>query len=417
MPNYHYRALDRKLQSVEGGILAETAAQAIADLESRGLTVQSIALLSPETKYEGITDEASSPPSDANPPLSAASTDEELGRIALQSLMAKAMEQGQAITSVLRAYEHEMPTRGRRRQVQQVIRTLECGDTAQAVSQFCEQAEYWLPLFGTMAASSTPGAILDGFVTRVGKISELRRQWWLILAYPLTVACLAGAALAIISIFVAPTFRAIYLSFDLQLPASTKLLLTICDWIQSGWAILLVAIAIGILVSVWVPVNPRFGHALSSWFLSRLPNALTPRRAKASLIGRFAMYVADLLDAGLTIPNALRVAGLAVERRTTRQAANGLAREMELQSAVSRFGTYGVLSVTLVHAVRSELSLPSRIRLIRQISQCHLERADNRAANFDSAVGPLAIVTVGLIVGWTVLALFFPLIRLIQLLS
>lgn len=72
-----------------------------------------------------------------------------------------------------------------------------------------------------------------------------------------------------------------------------------------------------------------------------------------------------------------------------------------------------VLTFTILHALGSG-EQRARIRLLREIGACYAERARRRFSWTRGIVEPLAIVVIGLVVGTVVLALFLPLISLIQ---
>jgi type IV pilus assembly protein PilC len=56
----------------------------------------------------------------------------------------------------------------------------------------------------------------------------------------------------------------------------------------------------------------------------------------------------------------------------------------------------------------------ARIRLLREVGHCHAERARTRLSWTRGLMEPLAICAIALVVGFTVLGLFLPLIALVQ---
>ena len=75
------------------------------------------------------------------------------------------------------------------------------------------------------------------------------------------------------------------------------------------------------------------------------------------------------------------------------------------------------ITATVLYALRGDLPLRPRVRLIRQLSAAYTERADRSLSWTRGVVEPLAIAVVGSIVGIAVIALFLPLFTLIQGLS
>ena len=70
--------------------------------------------------------------------------------------------------------------------------------------------------------------------------------------------------------------------------------------------------------------------------------------------------------------------------------------------------------MSVLHALHTDMPIASRIRLLREISICHTERVRIRLSWAHGIVEPVTIIVVGLIVGGIVVALFLPLIWLIN---
>jgi type IV pilus assembly protein PilC len=148
---------------------------------------------------------------------------------------------------------------------------------------------------------------------------------------------------------------------------------------------------------------------LSDWF--RRPF----RRRMA--VARFARYLADLLEAGVSTPDALRIAGFTVNQSRMRRAAWKLADDIESTGLVSQQAYRRPLTATVLHALAPEVAPASRVRLLRDISACHAERVRTGLSWTSGIVEPIAICLVGLIVGSVVIALFLPLVKLVEGLS
>jgi type II secretory pathway component PulF len=137
------------------------------------------------------------------------------------------------------------------------------------------------------------------------------------------------------------------------------------------------------------------------------------RFGRATAIARFAQFTADLLEADLTPPNAVRLAGIAAGSPPLRRAAWRAARDLESGGDVARPANRNLLTATVLHALAGPQHA-SRIRLLREICAAYAERARVRLSWTHGIIEPLAILAIGLIVGLTVLALFLPLVSLIQ---
>jgi len=403
MPSFYYRARNANEELVAGELQAMNLAQAVADLESQGLVIESIGTTPPVVAEQGA-----SPFVDDGAVRGAT-----VEQAALREHLSRVMERGREFLPALRAYVQELPAGRRRRELNAVLQVLERGDADRAATTFAALPGYWIPLLGAATASRDPERILREFVEESERATELRRQWWLSLAYPALLGGLALAVLVALSLFVIPLFRDIFNGFDLHLPTFTMAVLSIAEWISSG-RILIVAAAIVVggwllrLATRLLPVSVR------NW----CGDHLGWRWGRATALARLSQFTADLLEAELATPQALRLAGIATGnppiRRATARVAGGLDASGELAGGSH---VTNILTATILHALSLERTDTSRIRLLREISACHAERARRRLSWTRGIIEPLAICAIGLVVGVTVVALFLPLVSLINALS
>ena len=113
MPLFHYQALNAKQEQVAGELQAASLAQAVAELESQGMAIQSIGTtpLPAETGDNPFADEVAR----------RRAVDEQA---ALQQHLATVMERGQHLLPALRAYASELPASRQRRDLDTVLQIL-----------------------------------------------------------------------------------------------------------------------------------------------------------------------------------------------------------------------------------------------------------------------------------------------------
>jgi type IV pilus assembly protein PilC len=402
MPLFHYQALNANREPITGQLPAESLAQAIAQLESQGLSVQSIG-----NAPIPVSREAESPFADVD-----ASGQAVVERAALQQHMQRVIERGRDILPALRAYSKELPPGRQRRQLEEVLRILERGDAAQAASTLTVLPGYWIPLLGAATSSRDPARILREFLQESERAAELHRQWWLSLAYPMLLAGMAAAVLAALSIFVIPTFRYMFADFGLEVPVLTKLVLTIAEWISSGRVLIVAVVLIAVAILLWRATR-LLPASVQNWFSDHFG----VRFGRATAIARFSQFTADLLEGELDPPQAIRLAGIATGNSPIRRAAWRVAGDIESGGDFARPASRNILTATVLHALGRDTSAATRIHLLREISMCYAERARIRLSWTRGIIEPLAICAIGLVVGVIVLAMFLPLISLIQGLS
>jgi type IV pilus assembly protein PilC len=399
MPNFRYEAWNAESQTVTGELEASTVQEAIAQLESRGLTLQSIGY-APSTAPFAVVEQTATDVSSARL----------VEQQVLRAHLAKVLEEGKQIIPALQALSEETLAGPRRSELQRLIHILERGDAAEAERAFAGLPEYWIPLLSAAISSNDPGRILQEFLRESQRADELRRQWWLMLTYPILVVCIAGAVLTLISVLVIPIFRDIFIGFNLTLPAFTLMNLTVASWIARVWPYILITFLLIVAALIFISMRGPFRSGI---FVNRFPGFF----GRATAVARLSRFIADLLESGLTVQDTLKVAGLLTNRRGLRNAVWRLADQLQAnEDAAKRLGAPSRMA-TVFHALRSEMPTESRVRLLREIGEVHAERARHRLSWTRGVIEPVTILAIGFVVGTVVLALFLPLIKLIDALS
>jgi type II secretory pathway component PulF len=399
MATFYYQALDAHQAPVAGEIQADGVSGAIAQLEARGLTILSIANAS--SKLPSVSGMG---PQVASAPL----VDARLGQAVLRQHVERVIGQGKALAHALRAFAEEIPSSWRRQQLLEVVRLLERGDANEVTAGMQTLPEYWIPLLSAATASNDPGRVIHEFVEQSQRSEAIRRQWLRTLAYPFLIALIAGGVLVALSAFVIPIFRAIFMDFGLNLPKLTLFVLNVAHGIKSYPYHSVIGVMFVVLGLFWLFTHRRAG-GVSGWLADHLP----ARFSRSTTLAQFSRFTADLLEGGLNSPSAISVVGLA-SRRLRRLAAHFV---QQVHPGSGEPAVKRPLSATITHAMRAEMSTPSRIRLLREISDCYLERRNTWLSWTRGVAEPLAILAIGLVVGITVLALFVPLVSLLQGLS
>ena len=79
--------------------------------------------------------------------------------------------------------------------------------------------------------------------------------------------------------------------------------------------------------------------------------------------------------------------------------------------------TLSALTSTVQYALQTDMPAPVRVRLLKEVSSCYADRTRHRLSWTCGIVESIAIGVVGVVVGLAVLALFLPLVDLINNLS
>ncbi len=401
MPHFQYQALNATQQLIAGKLEAPGVAQAIAQLESEGLIVQSIGYTA--------ADAPESPAPQAAAERAAVTT---LEQQAVQQHLAQVIVRARPLLPALYAYAAELPRDHYRGQLARMLEIIERGDVQQATAGLECMPGYWIALLSAASSSSEPSHVLGKFLSEAQRAEELRRQWWWTFAYPVTIFLASLALITFLAFVPIPIFREMFASFGLRLPEATRLVLNIAESIITG-RIFLVLAAIAVAGFALLQAIRLLPRPLRNWFGDRFGTPL----GRATAFAQFSQSLADLLDAELPTSTALRIAGFAAQSPRLQRASWRLARDVDAGRPAEPAAYQSSITATVLYALRGQMPLAPRVHLIRQLGVAYAERADQWLSWTRGVIEPLAIVVIGMIVGFVVIALFLPLISLIQGLS
>src|SRR5262249_39992878 len=137
-------------------------------------------------------------------------------------------------------------------------------------------------------------------------------------------------------------------------------------------------------------------RSVNSLGVSRGPLAFIGR---STAIARISQFMADLLEAGISVPETLQLAGQLTNRKRLRDALRRLANQLQKKAKAAIYLNAPTRMATVFHAMRAEIPTKSRIHLLREISQSYTEKARLRLSWTRGVIEPVTIIFIGLIVG------------------
>jgi type IV pilus assembly protein PilC len=226
---------------------------------------------------------------------------------------------------------------------------------------------------------------------------------------------LALAIWSLIMIFVVPTFEEIFLDFDTVLPGITVALIELAqvfpELLMTG------GVAVVAVTAVWLTLRASPGGRR---FRERVALAvpLIGPVVRDSLIARFARSLALTVSSGVPLPESLRLAAGATGSGTLERDAELLASQVEQGEPVAAASRKARVIprmfgfVAEVGSARASLS-----ESMFQLAKAYDARATHSQSMLRAWLVPLAVIVVGVAIGFCILALFMPLVSLINSVS
>ncbi len=282
-------------------------------------------------------------------------------------------------------------------------------------------------LYVKMVAAGEVGGVLDVILQRLAEFMEkgqrLKRRIIGAMIYPSVVICIAVAIVTGIMYFVIPKFQEIFNDFDVKLPALTLFLIDASRWVAGqnpdqsipGAAWIMFSPFI-VYFSVLLIRKTKFGRAGTDIIRSRIP--VIGGLVRKTAVARFTRTLGTLVTAGVPILEAINI---------TRDTSGNYIYEQALQKVHDSIREGETFSKPLRESKVCDSIVVNMIDVGEETGDLDImlmKIADNYEEEVDVAVGsllsllePFMVVILGGIVGTIVLALFLPLVSMIESVS
>lgn len=404
MTRFRYRATDEAGQAVEGELAAPSIDVARQELTHRGWQV--IELISIEHAV----------PSAAQPDLpfeKLSGADAEL----LAGQMANVTGAGLPLSAGLRALSEEVPSYRVRSWLRTISDRLERGQSLGAVAREAEGSwpRYFLAmLFAGQRTGKLP-TLLNECVVHLRTTSEVRRQLWVAMAYPAVLILVAWLLLSFLATWLLPQFRGIFSGFGIELPGITVAILAWSEVMSFlGWWFLPALVVFAWLV--WIASDWLGWERARDALASRVPLFGEARRSAA--LGEFCRLLSLLVKYQVGLPEAVRLAAGSVRDTDLREACLELATRIEAGESLTEAATaIGRFPQDLLHLFRWADRGDDFAEGLQNASDVLSAQSRVHSHTLAIVCEPAVTIAIGITVGLTVIALFMPLVKLLNDLS
>jgi type II secretory pathway component PulF len=414
MTSFNYRATDENGLEVEGELSAPSIEVARQELAHRGWQVIELSAIEIAPAASAIPVLPAAVPQTAPASLGALSGAEaEL----LAGQMANVTGAGLPLSAGLRALSEEVPSRRVRHWLCEISDRLERGQSLGAVAREAEGAwpRYFLAMLSAGQRTGKLPVLLNECVRHLRATAEVRRELWVALAYPAVLIAVAWLLLSFLATLILPQFKSIFLGFGTELPGITEAILSWGDVMGVvGWWSLPALVLI--LWLAWIFSEPLGYERLRDALVSRVPLYGEARRSAA--LSEFCRLLSMLVKYEVGLPEAVRLAAGSVRDADLREACFDLATRIQAGESLTGAATQiGRFPQDMLHLFRwadrgSDFSegLQNASEVLSAQSRVH---SHTLAIVFEPAV----TIAIGIAVGLTVIALFMPLVKLLNDLS
>lgn len=294
----------------------------------------------------------------------------------------------------------------------------EGGTLSGGLARFPRQFDrLYLSMVKAGEAAGALDTILDRLALFMEKSERLRGRVRAALAYPMVVAVTAGGIVTGLMMFVVPRFEGVFASLlkGQRLPALTEAVMRAGDWAraQGGWVLAAGCVA---AIAAALVGRTRRGQQWRDGMFLRVP--LTGDLMLKAAVARFTRTLGTLLNAGVPILTALHITRETSGNARVADALRLVHDRVEVGESVAAplaaARLFPDLLPSMVEVGEETGALPD---MLTRIADVYDEEVDQSVASLTALIEPLMIVLMALVVGTIVIALFLPMVRIIQSLS
>jgi len=418
MPVYTYEAMNSSGQEVKDEIDATTSDEAIAKIRNKGFFPTKIKEKAVKKSAKKKKDEVAATAPTRKMPIAIGGVSRKQ-LVAFTRQLSTLQDAGLPILRSLQILEEQQKPGLLKAIIGGVADEVEGGGTlSDAMAKYPKAFD---KLYSNMISAGEAGGVLDIILSRLAdfmeKAQKLKKKVVGAMIYPAVVITIAIAIVSMIMIFVIPKFEQIFVDFKVQLPGITQLLLDISRWFanQYGWLwVILTPVVIVVLIKL-ARMSEGGKYAVDAMKL-KIP-ILGTIVGKGS-IARFTRTLGTLISAGVPILDAINITketcGNEVYSRALGKVHDAI---REGESMADPLRATKVCDAIVVNMVDVGEETGDLDKMLMKIADNYDSDVDVLVGSLISILEPVMVVMLGGIVGFIVIALFAPMITLIQTVS
>lgn len=408
MPVFQYEAMDGRGQEVRSELEAASQEEAITKIRALGHFPTQV-----RVKGRRATVAAAGPKRKGKTFTFGRVGNKQLTQFTRQ--MSTLQDAGLPILRSLRILEGQTKPGVLKNALQDIVEDVEAGSTLSEAME--KHPKAFDRLYVHTVRAGEAGGVLDQIMRKLAEFMEksvaLRRRVIGAMVYPVMVIGVAVFILVAIMLFIVPKFREIFDKFNIpNMPTPTVVLITVSNLVGHYWYLIP-----GIPVVLWIILKAIKatvgGRYAIDWILMKTPivGSIVNRQA----IARFARTLGTLIASGVPILEALNITretvGNAVVSRALGQVHDSIREGESIAGPLRQSGVVDPIVINMVDVGEETGELD---KMLTKVADTYDEEVDHLVGSLVSALEPIMIIFLGGTIGFIVISLFLPLVKLIQ---
>lgn len=275
-------------------------------------------------------------------------------------------------------------------------------------------------LYVNMVEAGETGGILDTILQRLSTYIEknvkLQRAVKSALVYPIGVMTVAAGVITLLLWKVVPIFATLFAGLGVALPLPTRVVIAMSNFVGSIFGLIILIAIAGTIFAIKTWYGTPQGRYVIDASILRAPLVGTLLRKIA--VARFTRTLGTLISSGVPILEGLditaKTAGNAVVERALQKVRKALEEGKTLTDPLKETEVFPGMVTQMIGVGEQTGAMDA---MLQKIADFYEEEVDAGVKDLLTALEPVMIVFLGLVVGGVVISMYLPLFSLIGQLS
>lgn len=296
----------------------------------------------------------------------------------------------------------------------QVVFDVESGHTV--ADALRKHPKAFTELYVNMVAAGEAGGILDTILLRLAVFMEkndaLVRKVKGAMIYPAVIMTVAGAAIAILLIFVIPVFQKMFSSVNVALPLPTRIVIALSAFLKGYWWAVLGGLGLGGYMGRKYYATPD-GKLVIDRLALQAP--VLGDVLRKSAVSRFTRTLGTLIGSGVSILDGLEItaktAGNRVIQDAIMESRASIAGGETISAPLKKSQVFPPMVISMISVGEQTGGLDE---MLSKIADFYDEEVDAAVSNLLALMEPVMIVFLGVVVGGMVVAMYLPIFDMVN---
>src|SRR5579859_1335567 len=296
----------------------------------------------------------------------------------------------------------------------QVVYDVESGHTL--ADALRKHPKGFTDLYVNMVAAGEAGGILDTILLRLAQFLEkndaIVRKVKGAMIYPAVIFSVAAIAVAVLLIFVIPTFQNMFASVNLQLPLPTRIVIGMSSILIHYWWLIIGVIG-GSIYAINRYYKTAAGKLQIDTMMLRAP--VLGDLLRKSAVSRFTRTLGTLISSGVSILDGLeitaRTAGNMVIHNAVMESRASIAGGDTIAAPLQKSKVFPRMVISMIAVGEQTGGLDE---MLTKIADFYDDEVDAAVSALLSLLEPIMIVVLGVIVGGMVVAMYLPIFDMVN---